>query len=289
MKKELASLIVGGDGLIGQAIAEYLTQKGEMVYATSRRAHTIMKQRSWLDLGQDISTWQPSCQCRVAYLCAAVPSLEQCRKNPDYSRIINVQHTLKIAETLVAQGAFVIFLSTNLVYDGSIAFRSASDAVCPQTTYGRQKAEAEKLLLDLGEHVSIVRLTKVLYPTMPLFTGWIESLKKEMPIHPFSDMVMAPVALAFVVRVLCAIAAHHLPGITQVSGQQDLTYEQAARYLARKLGVSLELIQPMSAKESAIQFEDIPKHTTLDTTWLSQELGIVFPDVWSTIDSVFGV
>lgn len=275
--------------MIGRALVKYLRLSGQIVDETTRRVETTLPGRIFLDLTRNVSEWPPPKRYDVAYLCAAISSLEQCRINPEESLAVNVYNTFLLAQKLIDTGAFFIFLSTNLVYDGSCAFRSADDAVCPQTEYGRQKADAEKLLLNLGEHVAIVRLTKVLNPTMPLFTDWIESLRNGTPIHPFSDMVMAPVALAFVVHALHAIAAYRLSGIIQVSGQQDLTYEQVARHIAKKLGVSLELIQPMSIKESTIHCENIPQHTTLDTTRLSQELGIDPPDVWSTIDSVFGV
>jgi hypothetical protein len=47
---------------------------------------------------------------------------------------------------------------TNLVFDGSVPCRNAHDAACPVTEYGRQKAEAEKQLLALGNMAAVVRV-----------------------------------------------------------------------------------------------------------------------------------
>ena len=289
MKRRGVSLVIGADGLIGRALTDYLTRAGETVLETTRRLDTISERRVFLDLSEGVSDWRPPCQVSVAYLCAAVTSLERCRREPAQSATVNVQNTVALAKILVASGTFVIFLSTNLVYDGSIPFRKTDDSVCPRTEYGRQKAEAEKQLLALGDLISIVRFTKVLGPNMPLFKGWIEALQSNEIIHPFSDMVLAPVPLSFAVDVLYRVVELRPSGIVHVSSEKDVTYEQVARHIAQRIGASPDLVQPIRSKESGIKLEAIPSHTTLDTTRLRVKLGMEPPDVWSTIDSVFGL
>ena len=282
-------LVIGADGLIGRALADRLESAGKDVFETTRRYATVSEKRLFLDLAGDISDWQPPGQFSVAFLCAAMTSLNHCRKEPAQTAKVNVYHTVSLAKTLVESGTFVIFPSTNLVYDGSIPFRKAEDPVCPVTEYGRQKAEAERQLLVLGDSVSIVRFTKVLGLNTPLFKGWIQALQDGETIHPFSDMVMAPVPLSFAVDVLHRVAEARLPGIVQVSGEKDVTYEQVARHIAQCIGASPDLVQPMRSEEAGLQIESIPSHTTLDTTRLRVELGMEPPDVWATIDSVFGL
>ncbi len=119
--------------------------------------------------------------------------------------------------------------------------------------------------------------------------GWIQTLQNNEVVHPFSDMVMAPVPLPFAVNVLHRIAEVRMPGIIQVSGEKDVTYEQVGRHIAHRIGASPDLVQPIRSEEAALQLEAIPSHTTLDTTRLRVDLGMVPPDVWSAIDSVFGL
>jgi dTDP-4-dehydrorhamnose reductase len=282
-------LVIGADGLIGRALVGHLEYAGKSLLETTRRHDTISEKRLILDLEEDILDWRPPSQVSVAYLCAAVSSLESCRKNPAQSERVNVHNTVTLANTLVASGTFVIFPSTNLVYDGSIPFRKAEDPVCPVTEYGRQKAEAERQLLALGDSISVVRFTKVLGPNIALFKGWIRALQNEQTIRPFSDMVMAPVSLPFAVHILHCIAEERLPGIVQVSGRKDVTYEQVARHIAQRIGVSPDLVQPMESRDAGLQLEAGPSYTTLDTTRLCMQFGIEPPDVWATIDSVFGL
>ena len=283
------SLVIGADGLMGRALVNYLTHIGKTVLETTRRLDTISERRVFLDLTKDVSDWHPPCQVSVAYLCAAVTLLERCRKEPAQSAMVNVHNTIALAKTLVASGTFVVFPSTNLVYDGSIPFRKADDPVCPLTEYGWQKSEAEKLLLALGDLISVVRFTKVIGPNMPLFKGWIQTLRNNEVIHPFSDMVMAPVPLPFAVDVFRRVAEARLPGIVQVSGERDVTYKQVAYHIAPCISARLDLVQPLRSEEAGLQFEAIPTYTTLDMTRLHTEFGIEPPDVWLAIDSVSGL
>jgi dTDP-4-dehydrorhamnose reductase len=290
MKQNGAALIVGADGLIGRALADHLRQLGERVLETSRRPGTISgAQRLFLDLAADVASWQIPDGVSIAYICAAVTSLECCRREPIESAKINVNNTAALARELASRGVFVVFPSTNLVYDGSIPFRQASDPVCPQTEYGRQKAEAEKQLLALGKSVSIVRLAKVLASNMPLFSDWIQRLRCSQTIQPFSDMVIAPVSLSFVTNVLYRVGEDRVSGIVQVSGERDVTYEQIARHIAERTGVAQNLIQPIKSEAAGSQLESVPAYTTLDMTRLRTEFGIKPPEVWLTIDTVFGL
>jgi dTDP-4-dehydrorhamnose reductase len=286
MKQTDVSLIVGADSSIGRALAARLISAGKRVIETTRRHDTLCETRIFIDLTKEIENWLPPAKIDVAYLCAAVTSTEQCRQDPVHSAEVNVRNTLSLARNLISRGTFVVFLSTNQVYDGSIPWRKADDKVCPKTEYGRQKAEAEKQLLALGNLVSIVRFTKILSSNMPLFQGWIQRLRNHQEIHPFLDMVMAPVPLFFAVEVLSRLGELRLPGIVQVSGEKDISYDQVAYYLARQIDANLDLVKPRNSKEVGLQAEFVPLYTTLDTTQLRIQLGLDPPKVWSGIDLI---
>jgi dTDP-4-dehydrorhamnose reductase len=282
--QENISLVIGADGLIGHAISDYLVEAKEKVVETTHRGNTVSAKRLFLDLAEDSSSWSLPRHVSVAYHCAAVDSLERCLKNPTQSAKININSTVSLAKKLISSGAFFIFPSSNLVYDGSLSFQSSGSPPSPRTEHGRQKAEAERQLSALGKSISIVRFTKVFNSRMPLLQNWITALKKGEAIQPFSDKVISPVPLQFIVRVLHSIAKKRLAGIIQVSGGKDVAYADIARRLADHLGASRGLVQPISARESNLPLEDVPPHTTLDISRLIDEIGMRPPDVWSTID-----
>jgi dTDP-4-dehydrorhamnose reductase len=280
-------IVVGGDGQLGSSLTLSLKQAGQHVHSTFFNADHVSADHTFLDLSGDVGTWQIPGTFNTAFLCAGVASIENCRTRPMESRKVNVENTLALARRLSDAGAALFFPSTNLVFDGQRPFQEANDPVNPCCEYGRQKVETERGLCELTEKAAIVRFTKIIGRGMPLFRKWIDDLKHERTIHPFSDMVLAPVSLRFATETIISIVQGKKYGIWQVSAGEDVSYEQVARYLADKVGVSQRYIDSVKIENSGIKFETNPVHTTLDISRLKNELGIEPPHIWDTIDEAF--
>lgn len=278
-------LIVGVDGLLGGTLRRHLQQQGREVAATSLLSVADPRGVIHLDLTQSPETWPELPPCRAVVLCAAITSLEQCRANPAGTRLVNVAHTLTLLEHLAQRGTFVVFISSNLVFDGSKPWRQPDELPCPRTEYGRQKAEAETALRRLGEQAAIVRLTKVIHPDMPLMRGWVQSLREGKTISPFEDMVCSPITLDATVSAIAEVADQQRAGIWQLSASADLTYAGIARRLAEIGGFDSAMVQPASARAAAL--EHLPQHSTLDPGRSLSELGFELRDPESVIDRVF--
>jgi dTDP-4-dehydrorhamnose reductase len=242
-------LIVGGDSLIGRALHESYHSAGVPCLATSRRAG----QHPQLDLTASLETWKLADSYSAAFLCAGRTTLADCEAHPAETALINVTRTTKLARKLIERGAFIVFL-TNLVFDGNTAFPIVEDTPNPTTAYGRQKAEAENILRELGERVTIVRLTKVVHPAMPLLLDWTAALRRREVIHPYSDRVFSPIPLEGVARTLRSIASRQAGGIIHLSGETDISYASLATSLAKYLNVAPDLVQPQRAPTPAPRF-----------------------------------
>jgi dTDP-4-dehydrorhamnose reductase len=278
-------LIVGADGLIGRALKARLESEGVPTVGTTRRRDVVDDSCLFLDLAGDVGSWECPRPVGVAVLCAAVVKLADCERDPIGSRRVNVEASATLARLLAASGVFVVYLSTNQVFDGTRPLPKPTDPVSPLTQYGRQKVEVEQQVLSLANPGAVVRLTKVLQPGFPLFRRWVEALSAGAQIQPFSDMVMAPVPLAFVAEVLARVVASRFSGILQVSAERDLTYAEAAQHIARRLGVDPGLVRPRSCTEAGLAAGTAPRSTALDIERLNRELQLQPPDVWWTIDS----
>ncbi len=197
--------------------------------------------------------------------------------------------TVAVARGLVAQGCHVVFLSSNQVFDGDTPNRRADEPVQPRSAYGRTKAEAEALLLALPGDVCVVRFGKILEPAPSLLAGWVADLRAGRPVHPLSDLVIAPVSLGFAVSVLLRVADRRACGVVQVSAEHDISYEAIARHIASKVGADDSLVVPGHSRDARFPQALVPRHTTFDTSRLRGELGLTPPDVWATIDEVVGL
>lgn len=101
---------------------------------------------------------------------------------------LDVVGTLRLAHLLAEHGCFVVVISSNLVIDGIKPFRLPDEPTCPRTEYGRQKAEVEAALANLGDRAALIRLTKVFHARMPLTLGWVQSLREGKPIRLFAAL-----------------------------------------------------------------------------------------------------
>lgn len=221
----------------------------------------------------------------MAVLCAAVTSTDECRSRPDECRRVNVDAAFELGRRLTDAGARIVFLSTNLVFDGSTPFTPPTAARCPWTAYGRMKAEAEERLLALGG-TTVVRLTKVVGRTLPVIDRWRDSLGRGEPIRPLTDLVVAPVSLDLAAMVIAAAAREPLGPILQVSARADVSYADVAARLARRWGAAPDLVRPATVAELGLSLEHLPAHTTLDASLVRDRLGIEPPDPWAAIDEV---
>ena len=280
-------LVVGIDSFVGSELCTRLRASGNAVIGTTKRRASVNDSQLFLDLGESPENWCSPGQIRVAFVCAGVTNFSDCRRDPEGSTRINVHGVFALAKNLVASGVRVIYLSTNAVFDGSLPCRQPDAPRNPLTEYGRQKSEAELRLLELGDLVSVVRFSKILGPDVPLFKGWINNLRVNKPVHPYNDMVMSPVPLDFTITVLEAMSRTDTQGILQVSGQQDLSYMEAAYLGASLFELDKNLIEPIATPKEGSHPEKLPKHTTMNLNQLRSKLKLDPPDVRWTLEKSF--
>ena len=279
-------LIFGSDGFLGQALADHLMAQGEPVIGTTCFHEHVSDWRFYMDLNEPLGDWRPPAGVTAAFLFAALPKIAACAKDPAGTARLNVDRNVELAQRLSSEGVFAVFPSTNLVFDGTRPLCQTDDPPSPRVEYGRQKALAESLLAPLGSAAGIMRFTKIVGPHMALPRGWIESLKNNQIIEPFSDMFMSPVSVDFVVEALHRMAQQRHGGILHVSGARDISYAEAAAYLAQRLGADPALVRPVRRADTDAAYEHNPRHTSLDTTSLREHLGLTPPTVWEALDTI---
>ncbi len=280
-------LVVGADGLIGGALWRRARAEGRPVIGTTRRAAVNEVEdngRIHLDLDDNPDAWALPQSIGAAFLCAGVTGIDACERQPQAARRINVERTCVLADRLLQRGVHVVLLSTNQVFDGTRAHMPADAAHGPRTAYGRLKAETERHLLAAGGAVTVLRLSKVAATLGALLRGWAGVLRSGRAINPFADMWAAPLAVEFVVEALLRIVDRRVTGVVQASATGDVTYADMARRLAAALGVDAALVEAIAACDGSAAPTHIPRHTTLDTARLADELDMQAPVPWVAID-----
>jgi dTDP-4-dehydrorhamnose reductase len=284
-------LLVGGDSEVGAATGRYIERLGRPFVATTRRAISAAGGALLLDLSAPLDAWEPPEGISAACIFAAVARLAACHADPIGTARINVIQTIALIERLVARGIFVLFLSTNQVFDGSTPGVAADSKLCPVSEYGRQKARVERALFDMmtkGAPLAVLRLAKVLSPDMALLHKWLDALSAGQSIAAFHDMTMAPVPVDMVAAAIAALLDERASGIFQLTGPRDVAYLEIGRHLARRIGAAAALVAPISAASAGLPEGSTPRHTTLDSRAMSARYGISAPEPWNAIAAVEG-
>lgn len=278
-------LIIGGESIIGEALAKRYKEEKAEVWITTRNIEKINTRCLFFDLRHNFPEQKlPEGSIKVAFICAAITSISQCNAEPEKSRLVNVENTVSVIKQLLERGTFTVFLSTSAVFDGELPFSKINEPTKPRTIYGQQKAETEASLLAIGsDRLAIVRLSKVIYPNMPLVISWINNLKSGTLIRSFSDMVIAPVSLDLVLLFLGKIADLQIPGIHHLSSSTDISYYNAALHIADVLEIDQKLIEPDSYKNAGIEWT--AKNATLDCQGL-QNIGLDSPSPFEALNSI---
>jgi dTDP-4-dehydrorhamnose reductase len=147
---------------------------------------------------------------------------------------------VELGRFFMARGLRVVYLSSNAVFDGMLPALDERAATAPMTEYGRQKANCEVGLLsaaaELAGSCAVVRLTKVVDPTQPLYSGWMQNFKAQTPAKAAADMTMCPVTATYVACGLRRIGAGERGGVYHLSGERDMTYYELATAMATMVG-----------------------------------------------------
>jgi dTDP-4-dehydrorhamnose reductase len=258
-------LIVGVDSLVGAATAQAFRDRGRPVYGTTRRRETVSDERLFLDLS-DPAAFRVPPDIDAAVICAAVTPYGQCETDPA-AFDVNVQGPARLAGKLANAGVFVVYLSSNTVFGGNRPYCNEDDPVTPGFPYAEQKAQAEyalsEALSDQSDAWCIVRLTKVLAPHTPPLPHWSRDLSAGRPIHPFADLIFAPISCQFAARSLVRVAEARLPGRFHLSGKENLSYADFAIQTVAAMGLPAELVQPTTAVAAGVRIAFQPRFSAL--------------------------
>jgi dTDP-4-dehydrorhamnose reductase len=280
-------LVIGIDSAIGGKLTAALLTRGHRVIGTTRNTRNINNPNViFLDLASNDEPMLP--ETDAAVVCAAMARFEECHNQPELAYRVNVEAPVAIANQLAPRGTRVLLLSTSAVFDCYEPLRKADSIRAPRSVYGRLKMQAESRLLEKGQGSAVLRLTKVLNSGAGILTKWIDDLAIGKEIRAFEDHRFCPLPLCAAVDAIAAIIGSGESGLFQLSGANDISYFEAALYLASRLGRPPRKVIAVSAEANGCLIDEITPYTSLDTSRLSQMTGFMPPRAFDVIDTVYG-
>lgn len=217
----------------------------------------------------------------VIYL-AAYHHPDAVEKNPRIAWNINITALSNFMNSVENVRCF-FYPSTDSVYgegDSTVHFKE-SDELKPVNRYGRHKATAECIVNAYGYNV--VRFPFLIAPSLLAYKDHfydqiVKRISSGEKMEMFVDSLRSSLDFGTVAELVIKLIENYdesMPKILNVSGDEDLSKYDIGLMIARKIGVSEELIVPISAEKTDGIFEaKRAKSTLLDNSEIKKYLGL---------------
>ncbi len=164
--------------------------------------------------------------------CAALSRSPDCQREPALARRQNVEVTRALAE--MAAEVPLVFLSTDLVFDGRKGDYVERDPVNPLSVYGETKAAAEALVLANPRHL-VVRTSLNAGPSPTGDRGMDEQLflawRAGKTMALFVDEFRCPIPATATARAIWELVNAGATGLFHVAGAEKLSRWQIGELL----------------------------------------------------------
>jgi dTDP-4-dehydrorhamnose reductase len=263
--------ITGANGLIGN----YLVQTAPRFAPHWRTRALTRDQLDLLDFAavrRELQKDQP----QLVIHCAAISTVVEAQKNPDFARHVNLAMTQVLAE-LSADVQFVFF-STDVIFDGRKGIYAETDAPNPLHLYAETKVAAEQMVLKNPKHL-VVRTSLNGGVSRAGDRGFNEQLRRALEAGQgmtlFTDEFRSPVPAVETARAVWELVQKNCAGIYHVAGAKKMSRWQIGQLLVKRWPDITAEIKAGSAKD----FAGPPRalDTSLDISKVQNVLSVPLP------------
>ena len=274
-------LITGGTGLMGKGIEETAPTHASTIithlheYTPAGRSKYITA--DVLDKAAMRSIFEKYRFDAVVH-CAGIANVDVVERNQSESETATIAGTKNIVHLCKEFSSYLIYVSTNAVFDGRNAPYGEDAPVCPINAYGRIKTACEKLAATELENCSIARPI--------LMYGWnrpetrknpvswmVETLRTGKPLKLVNDVFENPLYNIQCGKTIWAMLEKKPKGVVHIAGKDIMNRYDFGLKVAEVFGLDKNLIIPVDSSF----FPEIaprPKNTSFITRRMEKELGI---------------
>jgi dTDP-4-dehydrorhamnose reductase len=87
--------------------------------------------------------------------------------------------------------------------------------------------------------------------------------------------MLSPISVPYVLDALIEAFRQQMGGVLHLSGEEELSYVDFARRLAKANGVDAELVTPVHSSEKGVNLLYKPRHPMLGMSRTSKRLGVL--------------
>jgi dTDP-4-dehydrorhamnose reductase len=246
-------LVTGVSGQFGSVLSRQLVEAGEPVLGVASPSGPLPSSGDVvrIDITDTVALAELIGRVRPRFVmhAAAVSGLAAARADPDRARRVNVVASQQLCDASARVGARVVYVSTDMVFDGENAPYEESARPSPLSEYGRSKLEGERAAVAAG--AALVTRMPLMYgmPAVERSTTFVEqvrALRERRPLRLFHDEFRTPLSLEDAAASLVRAARSDMTGTIHLSGPERLSRLEMGMLLAEALGVDDPVIERVS-------------------------------------------
>lgn len=248
--------VLGAGGLLGSWLGRLYAQNDLLATGYSR-LHPNLTRLDLTDLAsleEAVRAFNPD----LVYLTAALTDPGSAERDKDLATRTNTHPPDLLARLARELGFRLVFISTDLVFDGRQGSYTEPDIRAPLSHYGRTKARAEDLVLASNSDCLVVRTSLIIGADPFGLAGnlaWFDrEVRADRPIKLFTDEYRSPVAVSELAGGLAILAEEAEPGLYHLAGPERLSRYELGRIIFKGMNWPLELLRP----GSLVGLESVP-------------------------------
>jgi len=271
----LKFLVTGSAGLVGQQVVKDLS-KSNQVFSCYNESKPEYGDSVKMDLKnyEMVSSILTEIKPDVVIHLGAMTGVDLCEKEKTSASEINTKATEIIAKECSKLNSFLVYVSTDYVFDGNFGMYKEDDVANPLGFYGKSKLEGEKAVQNFSTNWCIARTSTPfgLHPTKKSFPMWvIENLQKQKQIDVLIDQFTSPTYIPNLSRMLIEISERRITGIIHAAGASKISRYQMASMVSDKLNLDGTLLKQISMNKMKWVAQR-PKDSSLDVSRASSIL-----------------
>ena len=272
---KLKFLVTGSAGLVGQQVVKDLS-KSNQVFSCYNESKPEYGDSVKMDLKnyEMVSSILTEIKPDVVIHLGAMTGVDLCEKEKTSASEINTKATEIIAKECSKLNSFLVYVSTDYVFDGNFGMYKEDDVANPLGFYGKSKLEGEKAVQNFSTNWCIARTSTPfgLHPTKKSFPMWvIENLQKQKQIDVLIDQFTSPTYVPNLSRMLIEISERRITGIIHAAGASKISRYQMASMVSDKLNLDGTLLKQISMNKMKWVAQR-PKDSSLDVSRASSIL-----------------
>ena len=243
-------LITGASGLLGSKVVEIISNNSYEVFPCYYSHPIHINNAIKLNLIDKDSLMKVMEKVRpdVIIHSAALTDVDLCEKEKELALKINSNSTELISNYAKKLNAYLIYVSSDYVFDGEKGNYKEEDEPNPINFYGYTKLLGEIAVSSICNDYLIVR-TSVIYGSKPArdkinFALWVlDKLSNNKKIKVLVDQFVSPTLNTNLAEMLLEAIERRLTGICHMSGATRISRYDFAKELAKVMDLNVDLIE----------------------------------------------